>query len=140
MKIKLINRGNMESGVCAILRTKIALTSANEVPENLHVSNVTKIKHESPTYLVFVFVAFFIWFTRAWIGCFRFNPRLAVNPLLENRAQWNNNDSCRFKTYKADRVVELRDITQPSQWKYCPEALTLCDPMADISAMTTNIK
>lgn len=77
----------MESGVCAILRTKIAFTSANEIPENLHVSNVSKIKHQSPTYHVFVFVAFFIWFTRAWIGCFRFNPGLAVNPLLNNRAQ-----------------------------------------------------
>ena len=60
----------MEGGVCAILRTKIALTSANEIPENLHVSNVTKTKHQSLTYLVFVldFCAFLDFCTLVQIG------------------------------------------------------------------------
>ena len=41
--------------------------------------------------------------------------------------QYINNDSRRFKTYVANRVAEIRDASQPNQWKHCPGALNPAD-------------
>ena len=37
--------------------------------------------------------------------------------------QYIKNDSRRLKTYVANRVSEIRDVSQASQWKYCPGSL-----------------
>ena len=34
--------------------------------------------------------------------------------------QYINNESRRFKTYVANRVSEIRDVSKPSQWRPCP--------------------
>ena len=41
--------------------------------------------------------------------------------------QYINNDCRRFKTYVANRVAEIRDVTQPSQWNDCPGNLNPAD-------------
>ena len=44
--------------------------------------------------------------------------------------QYINNESRRFKTYVANRVSEIRDVSKPSQWRHCPGSL---NPADDVS-------
>ena len=37
--------------------------------------------------------------------------------------QYINNETRRFKTYVANRVAEIRDASQPCQWRHCPGSL-----------------
>ncbi|XP_067045500.1 uncharacterized protein [Acropora muricata] len=41
--------------------------------------------------------------------------------------QYVKNESRRFKTYVANRVCEIRSVSQPSQWRYCPSILNPAD-------------
>ena len=41
--------------------------------------------------------------------------------------QYINNGTRRFKTYVANRVAEIRDASQPGQWRHCPESLNPAD-------------
>ena len=41
--------------------------------------------------------------------------------------QYINNESRRFKTYVANRVSEIRDVSKPSQWRHCPGSLNPAD-------------
>lgn len=41
--------------------------------------------------------------------------------------QYINNESRRFKTYVANRVTEIREVSQPSQWRHCPGNLNPAD-------------
>ena len=41
--------------------------------------------------------------------------------------QYINNESRRFKTYVANRVAEIREISQPTQWRHCPGILNPAD-------------
>ena len=41
--------------------------------------------------------------------------------------QYINNESRRFKTYVANRVSEIRDVSKPSQWRPCPGSLNPAD-------------
>ncbi|XP_022782764.1 uncharacterized protein LOC111323635 [Stylophora pistillata] len=41
--------------------------------------------------------------------------------------QYINSDSCRFETYVANRVAEIRNVSQPNQCKHCPGALNTAD-------------
>ena len=41
--------------------------------------------------------------------------------------QYINNESRRFKTYVANRVAEIRNVSQPSQWRHCPGPLNPAD-------------
>ena len=41
--------------------------------------------------------------------------------------QYINNESRRFKTYVANQVSEIRDVSKPSQWRHCPESLNPTD-------------
>ena len=34
--------------------------------------------------------------------------------------QYIRNESCRFKTYVANRVCEVRQVSEPTQWRHCP--------------------
>ena len=38
-----------------------------------------------------------------------------------------NNEARRFKTYVANRVAEIRDASQPCQWRHCPGSLNPAD-------------
>lgn len=38
-----------------------------------------------------------------------------------------NDESRKFKTYVANRVSEIRDASQPSQWRHCPGTLNQAD-------------
>ncbi|KAK3726813.1 hypothetical protein QZH41_019603 [Actinostola sp. cb2023] len=41
-----------------------------------------------------------------------------------------NNESRRFKTYVANRITEIRELTNPDQWRHCPGKL---NPADDVS-------
>ena len=41
--------------------------------------------------------------------------------------QYINNETRRFKTYVANRVAEIRDASQPCQWRHCPGSLNPAD-------------
>ena len=41
--------------------------------------------------------------------------------------QYINNGTRRFKTYVASRVAEIRDASQPGQWRHCPGSLNPAD-------------
>ena len=41
--------------------------------------------------------------------------------------QYVKNESRRFKIYVANRVCEIRSVSQPSQWRYCPSILNPAD-------------
>ena len=41
--------------------------------------------------------------------------------------QYINNESHRFKTYVANRVSEIRDLSKSSQWRHCPGFLNQAD-------------
>jgi len=41
--------------------------------------------------------------------------------------QYINNEFRRFKTYVANRVSEIRDMSKPSQWRHCPGSLNPAD-------------
>ena len=41
--------------------------------------------------------------------------------------QYISNESRRFKTYVANRVSEIRDVSKPTQWRHCPGSLNPAD-------------
>ena len=41
--------------------------------------------------------------------------------------QYINNESRRLKTYVANQVSEIRDVSKPSQWRHCPGSLNPTD-------------
>ena len=41
--------------------------------------------------------------------------------------QYIKNESRRFKTYVANRVSEIRDVSHPSQWRHCPGSVNPAD-------------
>ncbi|XP_067022151.1 uncharacterized protein [Acropora muricata] len=41
--------------------------------------------------------------------------------------QYINNGTRRFETYVANRVAEIRDASQPGQWRHCPGSLNPAD-------------
>ena len=41
--------------------------------------------------------------------------------------QYINNETRRFKTYVNNRVAEIRDASQPCQWRHCPGSLNPAD-------------
>ena len=41
--------------------------------------------------------------------------------------QYINNETRRFKTYVCNTVPEIRDASQPCQWRHCPGSLNLAD-------------
>ena len=41
--------------------------------------------------------------------------------------QYINNETRRFKTYVSNTVAEIRDASQPCQWRHCPGSLNQAD-------------
>ena len=44
--------------------------------------------------------------------------------------QYINKETHRFKTYFANRVAEIRDASQPCNWRHCPGSLNAADEMS----------
>ena len=44
--------------------------------------------------------------------------------------QYINKETHRFKTYVANRVAEIRDASQPCNWRHCPGSLNAADEMS----------